>query len=284
MSDAERASEIIERATARLQGIRGVEALVLGGSRARGTHTATSDVDLGIYYTSADELDLTELASAAQELDDEHRPDLLTSIGGWGPWINGGGWLMVGGLHVDFLYRDLGRVARIVDDCHAGKIEIAYQPGHPQGFVSSIYMAEAALCQPLWEKSGQLTALKAKTQPYPPQLKRAIINAFWWEADFSLQISRKAAERADVTYAAGCFFRAVTCLTQTLFALNEQYWMNEKGSIALADGFALGPMHLRRRVELSFTQLAAEPAAIQAAMDSLQALLTETTPLVAQAS
>ena len=28
-------------------------AIVLGGSKARGTHTATSDIDLGLYYDPA---------------------------------------------------------------------------------------------------------------------------------------------------------------------------------------------------------------------------------------
>lgn len=34
----------------RLQSIQGIVAIALGGSRARGTHTQKSDVDLGIDY------------------------------------------------------------------------------------------------------------------------------------------------------------------------------------------------------------------------------------------
>jgi predicted nucleotidyltransferase len=73
----------------RLQGIPGLLGIVLGGSRARGTHTPTSDIDLGLYYDPAHPPDLAALRQIAQELDDAHRPDAITPLGGWGPWING---------------------------------------------------------------------------------------------------------------------------------------------------------------------------------------------------
>jgi hypothetical protein len=83
---------------------------------------------------------------------------------------------------------------------------------------------------------------KERAQPYPPRLKRAIVDAFWWEVDFSLKNAHKSSSRGgardgDVAYAAGCCFRAVACLAQTLFAINEQCWMNEKGAVALVAGF-----------------------------------------------
>ncbi len=98
-------SVIVER----LKRVEGIEAIVLGGSRARGTSTASSDYDLGIYYSPAVGLDLEELEGAAAELDDSRRTGLVMPIGGWGPWINGGGWLTIGGQAVDLLYRDLER-------------------------------------------------------------------------------------------------------------------------------------------------------------------------------
>lgn len=244
--------------------VAGVSAVMLGGSRARGTHTPKSDFDLGIYYNRS--LDLEALDRVAAELDDRHVPGLLTPIGGWGPWINGGGWLTVRGQAVDFLYRDLDRVATCLEECCAGRVEIVYQPGHPHGFVTSIYVAELALGQVLWDGDGRLSELKSRTLPYPEGLKNALIQKFGWEIDFSLRIARKSIERSDVTYAAGCCFRCVSCLLQVLFAMNEQYWMNEKGALALADTFPIRPADLRSRIERAFALL---PGSIEEAVDVL---------------
>jgi predicted nucleotidyltransferase len=41
--------DLIRDLVAQLRGIEGVAAVVLGGSRARNTHTPESDIDLGIY-------------------------------------------------------------------------------------------------------------------------------------------------------------------------------------------------------------------------------------------
>jgi predicted nucleotidyltransferase len=263
-------SDLILKIVDQLKTISGIDAVVLGGSRARGTHNDSSDVDLGIYYRPAAPIDLTALGRLAAQIDDEHREDLVTDFGGWGPWINGGGWLKVNGIPVDFIYRDLEKVTRIIDDCRNGRIETVYQPGHPFGFVSSIYLAEVALCRPLWDPNGTVEALKSQVIPYPPGLKRAIVNSFWWEVDFSLMIAGKSVQRGDVTYAAGSCFRAVTCLLQVLFAVNEQYWMNEKGALALADGFAKAPPRLRERVENAFSQLDRSGESIAAAIDILR--------------
>lgn len=272
---------LVESIVERLQRVDGVTAIVLGGSRARGTHTARSDVDLGIYYHPDQPLDLKALDQLAAELDDRHVSGLLTPIGGWGPWINGGGWLTVQAQPVDFLYRDLSRAAACIEACCSGQVEIVYQPGHPHGFVSSIYMAEVALCRILWEADGRLSALKRRTQPYPEPLQRALLAKFAWEIDFSLRIARKAVERADVAYAAGCCFRCTACLLQVLFALNEHYWMNEKGAVALAETFPVRPPMLQARIERAFTLLAATPLSLEEAIAVLEELSRETERLVA---
>lgn len=267
---------------ARLKAIPGIEAVVLGGSRARGNHTESSDIDLGMYYHPNAQIDLAALARVAKAIDDEHRGDLVTGIGGWGPWINGGGWLRVQGVPIDFIYRDLDKVTCIINDCREGHIETVYQPGHPFGFISAIYLSEIALCRPLWDPRGTIQNLKTQAIPYPPQLKKAIMDSFWWEVDFSLGIAQKGISRGDVTYAAGCCFRAATCLTQVLFAVNEQYWMNEKGAIILADRFPKSPARLKERVEASFAQLNNSSESIVAALESLRELAGECAQWVAE--
>jgi predicted nucleotidyltransferase len=273
-------TSIIEGVVDELKIVPGIEAVVLGGSRAREIHTDSSDVDLGIYYHPSTPLDLKKLGQVTSALDDGHRQDLLTGIGGWGPWINGGGWLTIKGQAVDLLYRDLYKVTRIILDAMDGQVEMAYQPGHPQGFPSYIYLSEVALCQPLWDPHGTIRHLKGRTESYPPILKRAIINTFWWETDFSLKNAEKSIKSGDIVYAAGCCFRCVACLAQTLFAVNEQYWMNEKGAIALADGFKISPPHLKERVELVFEQLNHSPEAISTAINTLYGVLEDCKSIV----
>jgi predicted nucleotidyltransferase len=255
-----------------LRPIEGIVAIALGGSRARGNHTPKSDVDLGIYYQPENPPDLIALNHLASHLDDNHRANLITPIGEWGKWINGGGWLKVEGVPVDFLYRDLAQVNQVIDDCHAGKITIDYQPGHPHGFVSSIYMGEVALGWSLHDPDGVLTALKAKTTHYPAALKQSTIDKFAWEISFSLLVAQKAVARGDVVYAAGCCFRSVACMNQVLFALNEVYLLNEKGAVAVADGFGLSPPSYQQRVESVFALLTADAETIMEAITMLDRL------------
>jgi predicted nucleotidyltransferase len=66
-----------------LQGVRGIQAIVLGGSRARGTNTDDSDIDIGLYYDAV-ALNLVELEKCACGLDDKHRNNLIAKPGEWG--------------------------------------------------------------------------------------------------------------------------------------------------------------------------------------------------------
>jgi predicted nucleotidyltransferase len=265
-----------------LSPVPGIQAVVLGGSRALGTHTPDSDTDLGLYYHSSAPPDLEALQHAVAEIDDRQGAYAITPIGEWGPWINGGGWLKVQGRSVDLLYRDLARVAEVVADCRAGCIAIHYQPGHPHGFATPIYMGEVATCKDLWDPHGEVARLKEHTRPYSPLLQRAIVDKFLWEAQFSIDNARKGVSRADVAYVGGCCFRSVACLIQVLFALNERYLLNEKGSLAVASTLAIRPANLKPRVEAVFELLDAEAAAIEAAVAQLETIADEVAVLAAR--
>jgi predicted nucleotidyltransferase len=74
------AEAVIEALVRDLQQIPGVVAIVLGGSRARGTHTLRSDIDLALYYRPDDPPDLVRLGALSMSVDDTHWPDLVTDI------------------------------------------------------------------------------------------------------------------------------------------------------------------------------------------------------------
>ncbi len=158
--------ELARQIARRLGEIEGVVAVALGGSWARGEAHADSDVDLGIYYEPERPFGIEDLRRLAKELDDRHPTDAVTEFGGWGPWINGGGWLVIGGRRVDWIYRDLALVRRIIEECRAGETSVHYQPGHPHGFHTHIYMGEVHLCVPLHDAEGVLEYLKSLTEPY----------------------------------------------------------------------------------------------------------------------
>ncbi|WP_324288724.1 nucleotidyltransferase domain-containing protein [Staphylococcus nepalensis] len=51
----------------------GIVGVVLGGSRARGTHSADSDIDIGIYYDESKEFNINDIENIAFNLNDEKR-------------------------------------------------------------------------------------------------------------------------------------------------------------------------------------------------------------------
>jgi len=68
---------ILTQITHALDGVAGIDAIVLGGSRATGTANKDSDIDIGIYYDEAS-FDLKTFRQKAVSLDDEHRINIIT--------------------------------------------------------------------------------------------------------------------------------------------------------------------------------------------------------------
>lgn len=222
-------TSILNKVVAAFAAIRGVSAIVLGGSRATGTARADSDIDIGIYYD--DDFDLAAFRSAAIGLDDAHRENCVAAPGQWGPWINGGGWLTVDAMAVDLLLRSVSRVDDCIRDCLDGKITIDYQCGHPFGFVNAIYLGEVCYSKMLFEQTGSVSRFKAQLAVFPQQYKQAAIEKFLWECTFSLSCGRKSIGSGDILYACGSLFRCAVCLIQVLYAYHEQYCLNEKGCL-----------------------------------------------------
>jgi hypothetical protein len=156
----------------------------------------------------------------------------VTEPGEWGRWINGGGWLTVGGIALDLLFRNTKEVVSTIDDCLNGIIIIDYQCGHPFGFVNAIYMGELHSCTVLFSNNDIIQQQKERLTVFPERYRRAVIEKFLWECGFSLQCGAKAADKRDVLYAAGSLFRCAVCLLQVLYALNGMYMLNEKGSLS----------------------------------------------------
>ncbi|UZJ33439.1 nucleotidyltransferase domain-containing protein [Streptomyces endophytica] len=219
----------MDEIAAEIARVPGVVGVMLGGSRARGTHRADSDWDLGVYYRG--ELDLAGLEALAAEV--TGGPVEVFGPGAWGPWVNGGAWLVLpDGRHVDWILRDLDRVRRVWKDCRAGRYETGVQPGHPLGFWSPAYAGEVALGRVLADTDGELSALKEEARAYPPALRTSLTGAAVWDAGFSVAMAGKSSAAQDVLHAALCLSRAIGQLVQALYAHHGAWCLNEKGALA----------------------------------------------------
>ncbi|MFG2536327.1 nucleotidyltransferase domain-containing protein [Streptomyces sp. NPDC048511] len=258
MTPAHAPSPSVAAMASRLTRLPGIEAVALGGSRARGTHRPDSDWDLGVYYRGAPDLDaLTALASDVQGA-----PAEVAGPGGWGPWVNGGAWLTVDGVAVDWILRDLDRVESVWSDCREGRYEVGIQPGHPLGFWSPCYVGEVALGRVLEDPRGDLASLQEAVRAYPEPLRRALTGAVW-EADFSVASARKSAPSGDTLHVSLCLAKAFGVLAQALHAHHRVWCLNEKGALASAAALPGTPADFAARVSKALRGL--DAAAVETA-------------------
>jgi len=165
----------------------------------------------------------------------------VTGFYDWGDWVNGGAWLHTPQGKFDFLYRNLNQIVQTISNAKRGIVWHDYDQQPAYGFYSVIYLAETQFCIPLYDPYGIIANLKKKVIKYPPKLKQKIVADSLWSAEFTLLHARDFAMKGDIYNAAGCLTRAAANLTQVLFALNEQYFLTDKGAIDQLNSFRLIP-------------------------------------------
>jgi hypothetical protein len=251
----------LRRLSQRLVAIPGVVGVMLGGSRARGDHAADSDVDLGLYYRPP--LDIAGLGKLAQEVAGPQAK--VTERGAWGPWVDGGAWLIIADTAVDWLYRDLDRVHLSCQDALQGRVDFHFQVGHPMGVLETSYAGEIALGVVLADPSGELLALQRQVATYPAALGDGFI-ARLWEAGFILDGLPKVASRGDTVYVAGCLFRVVELCAYALHGVAGRWLINEKGAVASAGRLPQAPADFVDRANGVLTGLGTKSEDLAAAI------------------
>lgn len=255
-----------------LAGLPSVVAVALGGSRARGAERPDSDVDIGLYYRESQPFDVARLRALAELRNDGPKPT-VTDFYDWGPWVNGGAWLRLGGLRVDVIYRELERLEDTIDACHRGELALDFRQQPPLGFHNHTYLAELHVCRPLHDPVGVLANLKRRVAQYPKELRDAIVRQYLWGVDFALYHARGYAERADIANTVACAVRCVAYLNQVLFALNEAWFISDKSALDEIGRFALRPDAYRETVERRLSHPGATREELVATVAELDDLL-----------
>jgi predicted nucleotidyltransferase len=272
---------LIESLVARLSRITGMQAIVLGGSYARGRARPDSDIDLGLLYRPDVPFSIAELAAIAREVNDTPDP-VVTLFYEWGPWVNGGSWLTIGGQRVDLLYKNLDQLEQVITDAQAGRYEHAYHQHPPFGFYSDTYLAELESCIPLYDPGELLAPLKRSLAPYPEPLRRRLIQDNVHAAQFELYNATKAAEAADPYLTNACLIRIINRVVHALFALNGRYRSNDKTAFVELSECPLLPDELCARVQFVASQVGATREALLSAVEWVRAIVAETATLSAQ--
>ena len=271
--------DLVSHLANRLGEIEGVRAVVLGGSHARGCAQPGSDIDLGIFYSESAPFPVQRIRELAEEVNDAPAP-VVTDFYQWGPWVNGGAWLTIDGQRVDFIYRNLEHVERVIADAEAGRYELHYLQQPPFGFFSGTYLGEVAICIPLLDPESRLAPLKERVAAYPEALRQSVIRDFLFMAEFNLTaFAAKFAARADAYGAAACLTRAVNELVLALFAINRTYPVNDKTALAEASRFERVPQAFASRVQRTLAAPGASAAELAAAVDAITQLARETIAL-----
>jgi hypothetical protein len=73
--------------------------------------------------------------------------------------VNGGAWLTIGGQRVDFIYRNLDHIERVIVKAEAGGYELDYAQQPPFGFFSGTYLGEIAVCISLFDPEARIDML-----------------------------------------------------------------------------------------------------------------------------
>jgi hypothetical protein len=259
----------------RLGAICGIKAVVLGGSHARGRARPGSDIDLGLFYSEAGPFSIQTIRELAEQVNDTAGP-VVTNFYEWGPWVNGGAWLTIGGQRVDFIYRSLEHVERVIAEAEAGRYEVHYAQQPPFGFFSGTYLGEIIVCVALVDPEARVDALKRRVENYPEALRRRVVQDFLFAAEFGLAaFAPKFAARADTYGTAACLTCAVNQLVLVLFALNRKYPINDKTALAEVAEFERVPREFGPRVQKVVARLGVSPAKLSGAVETVAQLAQE---------
>lgn len=261
--------EVLDSFVAALRRVPNVVALVLGGSYARGVASSGSDLDIGVYYRESAPLDVAEIRAVAESLCTPGSSPVVTDLYGWGPWVNGGAWIQTPATKVDLVYRNIDQVWRVIDEGRRGVCRHDYDQQPPFGFRSVVYFGESYYCVPLHDPDEEIGQLKRAVAVYPDAMQTRIVQDSLWGAEFSLWACVRFADLADAYNAVGCMSRAAQYLVQALFALNREYFLNDKQVSRILARFERCPRDCASRIAAVLAAPGRDAGEMRGSLDAL---------------
>lgn len=209
------------------QFITGKYAIALAGSHAKGTADLNSDLDIFIY--TEDILPYSARKTIIEGVADSVEGINISEAIDRDPW---GGCIdfKYMGHDIETTVHSLSYTENTLNECLQGNIAI-----HPafwtlNGYYSYICLAEIDFIKALEDPYNIISDFKNKVSQYPPRLKKAIIDEFWWRCNMWLDNFHYASaiKRMDIIYTSGCVQSTFHAIVQLLFALNEKYFNGDK--------------------------------------------------------
>lgn len=214
-----------------------VTAVVMGGSRTVARADDTSDVDLYVYADGevpVEERVAITAGAIAAEIDRS-------------PWEPGDSWVDArSGCTIDVMYRSPGWIEAELDRTLVRhEASVGYSTCFWQNVRSSV---------PIYDRDGWFVRLQGKAdQPYPEQLRRAVIDKnspLLRESRFSfLRQAESAMVRGDGVAVQHRIAALLASYFDVLFALNRHLHPGEKRLVAIAAALPLVPPDLAERVD-----------------------------------
>ncbi|MGH1365619.1 MAG: nucleotidyltransferase domain-containing protein [Calditrichia bacterium] len=204
-----------------------VHAVAVVGSYASGTQRPDSDIDICAFYRS--DLDVVALADCiCGEFGLTSSEVQLTTPGGWGNWVDGGGWLTLEGQRVDIVYRCIDRLEKELDHIWAGEIELDYLQAPAFGYFNFTWAAELRSTDPIFDPDGNIAALIKRMDTFPEVLKIKGSSIFLHAAQFASVIGKKALANENWFTARPCCDRAIWAICLALYSANGVWIPAEK--------------------------------------------------------
>jgi len=98
-------------------------------------------------------------------------------------------------------------------------------------------------------------------------------------AEFTLFHAHGFADRGDIFNTVGCLTKIAFVLVQSLFALNNEYYFGDKGSVEVVERFVLQPRGFSERLQELLTRPMQTDLDLKFATLQIQALWKETVGL-----